>query len=426
MKARIAIFILTLTAAGLAFANWQLRRGPIGALEPSQSPLESATPSATRGSALASSPEIDSTTIPRARPLPNSFDWTKIETTDYKRYVAHLRAVGFPEELIRTIIIADINKLYEPREAALKPRLIPYDAPLEQRQTHNISDDDWDRIRQLRAVRIEKQAALQEILGAYVPREIARTPISRNYEAYEYAISLMPEDKRNAVQMAQEDEIITEGFHKTRTPDRAEELEAFKRSREERDAALLKVLTPEEFERYEMNTTPAGTELARRVIGMEPSDDEFAAMFRIAYTNWVDTGGVYGRWRAVPVPSQKIAEANQVMDSNMKELLGPDRYLDYQMAISGNGQQLRNLAARFELPQDTIAQAFALQQQADQLSGQQQLRLRYGLQREGAGDAGPSIEERMAEVQRQLANVLGPEAAQAWQQGRNLKVDLSP
>ena len=30
-------------------------------------------------------------------------------------------------------------------------------------------------------------------------------------------------------------------------------------------------------------------------------------MFRIAYKNWFDTGGVYGRWRAIPVPPEQIA-----------------------------------------------------------------------------------------------------------------------
>src|SRR5438876_818920 len=45
------------------------------------------------------------------------FDWAKIETWDYKQYVKNLRAVGFPEELVRDIVIADLDKLYEAREA---------------------------------------------------------------------------------------------------------------------------------------------------------------------------------------------------------------------------------------------------------------------------------------------------------------------
>ena len=41
--------------------------------------------------------------------------WDQMETADYKAYIANLRRVGFPEELIREIIIADVNKLYADR-----------------------------------------------------------------------------------------------------------------------------------------------------------------------------------------------------------------------------------------------------------------------------------------------------------------------
>src|SRR5204862_1804886 len=137
------------------------------------------------------------------------------------------------------------------REQPLKPKLIPHDAPAEQRQTHDITAEDWQRIKDLWQLRLEKQNVLEQILGAYVPREILRTPISRNYEAYEYAISQLPEEKRNAVQLAQETEILTEGMNKVSIKDRGAELESFKKTREARDEAMLRVLTPEEFERYE-------------------------------------------------------------------------------------------------------------------------------------------------------------------------------
>jgi hypothetical protein len=350
----------------------------------------------------------------------SGFDWAKIETRDYKQYVRNLRAVGFPEELVRDIVIADLDKLYESREAPLKPKLVAYDAPLDQRQTHDISAEDWQRIKDLWQVRQEKQNVLEQILDSYVPREILRTPISRNYEAYEYAISLMPPEKRDAVQLAQETEIIVEGMHKTSISDHAAELEAFKKSRQERDAAMLAVLTPEEFERYEMYTTPAGTELARRIIGMQPTEQEFQTMFRIAYKNWIDTGGVYGRWRAVRVPPQQIAAADQEMNDSMKAALGPDRFLDYQMAISGTGQKLRNFGARFDLPRQTLAEAFDLQTQIDRLS-----RIK------NPNPANPDAPvqtpaDQIAPLQTQLQQLFGPPLWQDWEIGRNLQVNLDP
>jgi hypothetical protein len=420
--------LLMVTSASLAWANWQVRRDQSLAVPPNPQKATDVSESISAGNPQSPPAAVSvekAVTIPETHAVSKpKFNWVNVETADYKQYVVRLREVGFPEELIRTIVIADINTLYDARETALKPKLIPHDAPPSERQTHNISDDDWQQIKALQNLRVEKQAALKEILGIYVPREILRTPISRNYEAYEYAISLMPEEKRNAVQLAQETEIFTEGFNKTRITDRAAELESFKRTCEERDAALRSVLTPEEFERYQMNTTPAGTELARRIIGMDPTDDEFTAMFRIAYKNWLETGGIYGRWRARPVPPDQIAVADQQMNASMKEILGPDRYLDYKMAISGTGQQLRNMAARYDLSREVVSQAFALQNEIDALARLPGVLLMTGAD-SSVAPTGDSA-SRLARLREQLLQVFGPELLRAWEDGRNRPVDLSP
>jgi hypothetical protein len=324
--------------------------------------------------------------------------------------------MGFPEDLVRSIAIADVDKLYGDREKPLKPKVVAYDAPMAQRSTHDISPDDWQRVKDLWKLRIEKQSVLEQILDSYVPREILRTPISRNYESYEYALTLLPPEKRNAVQLAQETEILVEGMNKTSIQDPAAELESFKQSRRQRDEAMLRVLTPEEFELYEMNTAPAGTELARRTIGMEPTDGEFRTMFKIANKNWIDTGGVYGRWRANPVPPDQIAAADQEMNNSLKEALGPDRFLDYQMAVSGTGQQLRNFAARFDLPRTALAQAFDLQTQIDQFMRQK---------RPPSGNPSTPVEQ-VAQLQSRMQGVFGPDLWQAWETGRNLRVNLDP
>src|SRR5688500_4005096 len=49
-----------------------------------------------------------------------AFHWSEVESADYKEYIAKLRAVQCPEDTIRDIIVADINKLYAPREAPFK------------------------------------------------------------------------------------------------------------------------------------------------------------------------------------------------------------------------------------------------------------------------------------------------------------------
>src|SRR6478609_58213 len=53
--------------------------------------------------------------------LMNGFQWSQLESAEYKEYIARLRAFGVPEKVIRDIIIADVTKLYRPRFAALRP-----------------------------------------------------------------------------------------------------------------------------------------------------------------------------------------------------------------------------------------------------------------------------------------------------------------
>src|SRR5258708_6043989 len=344
----LAIALLTASAFALLALNWQIRQANSStaptAIDESvlAHPSAPVAPEKTEAATVSPSQPARTNSQGSAPEKPNrpAFNWAAIEVADYKEYVKRLRAVGFPEELVRDILIADLGKFFEAREQALKPKPVAYDAPLSQRQNHDIGSEDWQRIKGLRDLRVEEQTALESILGAYVPREILRTPISRNYEAYEFAISQLPPEKRDAAQWAQQTEIYVEGYNKTTSTHHAAELEAYKHSRDQRDEELRQVLTPEAFERYEMNTHPAGTELARRTIGMQPTDEEFRTMFQIAYKNWVDTDGVYGRWRAIPVPSEQIAAADREMNDSLKDALGHERFLDYQMTITQTGQQM--------------------------------------------------------------------------------------
>ena len=56
----------------------------------------------------------------------NTLDWRTVESGDYKEYIANLRSIGCPEETIRDIIIADVNKLFEDRKKALKKPVEPF------------------------------------------------------------------------------------------------------------------------------------------------------------------------------------------------------------------------------------------------------------------------------------------------------------
>src|SRR6187551_13474 len=47
--------------------------------------------------------------------ITQKINWRIVESEDYRQYIENLRAIGCPEETIRDIIIADVNKLFEAR-----------------------------------------------------------------------------------------------------------------------------------------------------------------------------------------------------------------------------------------------------------------------------------------------------------------------
>src|SRR5688572_16876610 len=111
-------------------------------------PVEaSRRPSGTRNSTVV--------TVDTAAP----FHWSEIESTDFKQYMANLRAMGCPEETIRDLIIAEVNKMFSPRFLALAAETGKFEY--------------WNRrakgketlLAQLRALRDERRALLRELIG---------------------------------------------------------------------------------------------------------------------------------------------------------------------------------------------------------------------------------------------------------------------
>src|SRR5437867_8753611 len=52
----------------------------------------------------------------------NQMRWRQLESEDYKTYIARLRSIGCPEQTIRDIIIADLDKVLAPRVQSIYGR----------------------------------------------------------------------------------------------------------------------------------------------------------------------------------------------------------------------------------------------------------------------------------------------------------------
>lgn len=73
-------------------------------------PLQASPPSPAPSKIVSTAPE-------KAR-----FDWSQIEATDYRTYIANLRGIRCPDQTIFDIVTADIAALYDQKRADLKSR----------------------------------------------------------------------------------------------------------------------------------------------------------------------------------------------------------------------------------------------------------------------------------------------------------------
>src|SRR5207244_2483089 len=117
MKTGAFLIGLTCTAVGLIAAIARINKSAQPVIESAAMAPEAESPAPLRTQPVAKADDA-----PVSLLTSQPFHWSQVESTDYKQYIMNLRAVGCPESTIRDIILADINKLYAPREEPLKAR----------------------------------------------------------------------------------------------------------------------------------------------------------------------------------------------------------------------------------------------------------------------------------------------------------------
>src|SRR5215207_3202040 len=121
--------------------------------------------------ALRKTARADGKTVTITLPDTTALDWRNVESEDYKKYIANLRAIGCPEETIRDIIVADVNKLFEARKKEMSGSSTN---KFQYWKTGNFFTDMFneEKLQKTRQLAKEKQALLKELLGV----EIAEKP----------------------------------------------------------------------------------------------------------------------------------------------------------------------------------------------------------------------------------------------------------
>jgi hypothetical protein len=331
------------------------------------------------------------------------FNWGNLESSDYKTYMANLRAAGCPEETVRDIILADVDRLFAPRLAALRPKQEEFEFWKTGQSPYGAAQSAEER-QKAREIYLEKQALLKELLGDDYPKDIAR---QFGYAAEEDAVmAAIPKEKKDQLQKIRERlneerreiNLKAKGHFSTELQD---DLKAL--NRQARDE-YAKILSPHELFEYELRNSELASSLKYNELRFfDATEQEFRAIFKAKQER-----EALERPQDVPA-SQAWRDEQKRINDELRAALGEERMVEYGRAQDGDYQNLVDLADSRDLPREVVDKVYAMKGDAEKAA--REVNHNRELTSEQRQQALAAIR---AETERAVAETLGERALKGY------------
>lgn len=294
-------------------------------------------------------------------------NWRSLESTNYVLYIENLRNFGCPEETVRDIIITDVAKFYARRRADLRGQLQPYKFWRTTDPAGGTGGTSPELSRKLRELEKEQRQLIRELLGVDLRVEQARytDDAAETERSYEF----LPPEKRDAVRALAEqfDEVEQDLFDRTRGLFLDEDAEALKLIQRQRREQLKALLTPEELEEHDLRHSETANNMRAQLSGFQPTEEEFRRIFKIQQT--FDQNFAQGfderDETAQTVKARAQQAANEALNTEIQNILGPERFAEYQRGQDSDYRSLVQLAERFDMPGDAASKIYNMKQAAE-------------------------------------------------------------
>jgi len=344
-------------------------------------------------------PKSDGKTVTVTVPAAG-LNWRNVESEDYKKYIANLRAIGCPEETIRDIIVADVNKLFEQRKREVTGTTNKFQFW----KTGSFFTDMFneEKLNKHRELAKEKRELLKELLGV----DVAEKPdLMAGMNPYETLLDFLPAEKQNAL-MEHEQSFAAKMMK--RIKDAQNNPNVMRELMKEKDAELLKVLSPQEKEEYDLRMSQTAMMMRMQMNDFQPNEQEFRDIFKMR-KQFEDEYGMMGMQSNKPEDREKREVAQKELDQNIKNTLGEDRYRVYKYDQDFSRSSLKDVAKEFNVPKEQAYKVFdiktAAQEQAASIRKDQSLTPE---QRQAA------LQAVQQETQNAVNQLLGSAAGEAY------------
>jgi hypothetical protein len=292
--------------------------------------------------------------------------WSRLYADDVDEFAARLRAAGFPPKAVRAIIMESSYRKYEAARTSIMGRRedVPYwkvvsyepedpgkkaklaDLQAEQSKFYRkflnspeVLLEDEETAMRFRSrfgdLSIEKLQVLSKIEGDYseMREQLYRQLQARRAEARSPAEEVGAADREKLMLLEAE---------------------------QQRD--IQQALTPEEFEQYQLRSSPTASRLRSQLELFRPTEAEYKTLF--AFQRTIDEQFRYGRYDENT--AKAYTAAMDQLKPQIQAAFGPERYDEYVQAMEHGSDKLNRLMARLDMPLSTAGKITAVRQDITQ------------------------------------------------------------
>ena len=273
-----------------------------------------------------------------------------------------LRAAGFSDEMVRSIVQMRIWKKYEDRFKALNPQQQPDPNKPWWKDDRN-QQNRWNS--GMTKAQRDEQRRLQREIQDESERLLGKDANQNRWQ--DQRLAFLPSEKRQTLQDIQQDyqELMSEIQQETqgfRLPSDAEKLR-FLQEEQKRDIAAL--MTPDELQAYELRNSNTANQLRWKMTQYDATEQEYIAIFPLqkAFDEKYNPQS-NDPYAEQPVRDQNFwkerQEAEKQLQEQIRGLIGEERYVDSIRRQDQDWQQLEAATRRLALPADTPQKLFAV------------------------------------------------------------------
>ena len=328
-----------------------------------------AAPSIDDTAASESKPAIVKEVVQETVTVTNEFQWRQLESEDYKSYIERLRSIGCPEQTIRDIIIADLDKLLAPRVQAIYGRRpdVKYWQPEEEELANDHDRQEWTK--QERAIDQEKRQVIQELMGVDLVRERLKQKGQVDY--YERRLSFLPDERRSQVrklleQYDEQEQAIRDKEWQDGEILNAADRAGLRRIQDERRAKLAAALSPAEQEQFDLWLSPSANAVRHSFYGMEGTEEEFLAVYKLRKA-FDEHWSQYDMEMLSDSQREQWQQAKNALDLQIRQQLGEQRYADFKRGEDEDFHHLNATVSRFKLPRQKALEVYELKKSLEEM-----------------------------------------------------------